>query len=251
MKKFWTYFKKAIFVWGITSLVIALFLTILLARLWWVSHKAGEQEQDVKYEKTLNDIKLSVIRKNDQTNRFLVSVTKADKPLITDYLLPVKQYDLDYLTIKDVSIIPVSENEYRIVLYSTLYECDQELANYIWLLKLKEHMKLVQMIQMSDTHRIEGSEIIIFGNKIIDLPAAADFGYEKIVIPIEIKIGHSIKMTPMLGRKSMDMMKSYFKREILKRKDKLAGSPDTATKELYEKALREFDETISERVIPY
>jgi len=251
MKRFWTYFKKAVLVWGIISLAFALFAIISLTRLWWVSHKAVEQQQDDKYEKTFGDIKLSVIRKHDQTNHFLVSVTEADKPLISDYSLPIKHYDLDYLTIKDASVIPVNENGYRIILYSAVYDCDQESGNHIWLLKLDKQMHLVQVVQMSDIHRIEGSEIIIFGNKIIGLPSFADFKYEQVVVPIEIKIGSAIQTTPMLNRKSVDMMKGYFEMEMQKRKDKLAGSSDTATLELCKKASKEFNEAISERVIPY
>jgi len=216
-----------------------------------VSRKVVEQEQDDKYEKTLNDIRLSVIRKHDQTNNFLVSVTKADKPLISDYSLPIKQYDLDWLKIKDASIIPANENEYRIILYSAVYDCDQESAHYIWLLKLHKQMHLSQMIQMSDMHRIEGNEILIFGNKIIGLPSFADFKYEQVLVPVEIKIGDAIKTAPMLNRKSMVMMRNYFEKEMQKRKNKLVGSSDTATLELCNKASREFDEAISERVIPY
>jgi hypothetical protein len=47
------------------------------------------------------------------------------------------------------------------------------------------------------------------------------------------------------------MMKSYFKNEVQKRKDKLAGPSDTAMVERYTKAAKEFDAAISERVIPY
>jgi hypothetical protein len=216
-----------------------------------VSRKVVEQEQDDKYEKTFNDIRLSVIRKHDQTNNSLVSVTRADKPLITDYSLPIKQYDLNGLTIRDAAVIPANENEYRIILYSAVYDCDQESAHYIWLLKLHKQMHLSQMIQMSDMHRIEGNEILIFGNKIIGLPSFADFKYEQVLVPVEIKIGDAIKTAPMLNRKSMVMMRNYFEKEMQKRKNKLVGSSDTATLELCNKASREFDEAISERVIPY
>ncbi len=254
MGKFWTYARKVVFVWGAISLpfaLFALFMIISLGISTMVGHKAVEQEQDDKYEKTFGEFKLTVIRKHDQTNNFLVSVTKADKPLINDYSLPIKQYDLDWLKIRDASVIPVNENEYRIILYSAVYDCDQESAHYVWLLKLDKQTHLVQMIQMSDMHRIEGAEILIFGNKIIGLPSFADFKYEQILVPIEIRIGSAIKTTPMLSRKSVDRMKSYFEKEMQKRKDKLTESPDTATLELCKKASKEFNDAISESVIPY
>lgn len=216
-----------------------------------VSRKGVEQEQGDKYEKSFNDIRLSVVRKYDQTNNFLVRIARADKPLIGGYSLPIKKYDVDWLRITDASVIAVNENEYRIILYSAVYDCDQESAHHIWLLKLNKQMNLVEMIKMSDMHRIEGSEILIFGNRIISLPSFADFKYEHVVIPIEIKITDAIKTAPMLNRKGMDMIKSYFEKEVQKRKDKLAGSSDTAMLELYKKAVREFNEAISERVIPY
>jgi hypothetical protein len=55
----------------------------------------------------------------------------------------------------------------------------------------------------------------------------------------------------MLNRKAIDMMKSYFKNEVQKRKDMLAGPSGTAMVERYTKAAKKFDEAISERVIPY
>ena len=251
MGKLCTYFKKIIFVWGVISLAFALFVIISLTISTMVSRKVVEQEQDDKYEKSFNDIRLSVVRKYDQANNFFVSVTRAGKPLISDYSLPIKKYDLDWLRITDASVIPVNDNEYRIILYSAVYDCDQESAHYIWLLKLNKQMHLVQMIKMSEMHRIEGSEVLIFGDKIISLPSFADFKYEHVVIPIEIKISDAIKTAPMLNRKGMDMIKSYFEKEVQKRKHKLARSSDTAMLELYKKAAREFDEAISERVIPY
>jgi hypothetical protein len=47
------------------------------------------------------------------------------------------------------------------------------------------------------------------------------------------------------------MIKSYFEKEVQRRKDKLAESSDTAMVELYMKAAKDFGEAISERVIPY
>lgn len=251
MGTFWTYLKKIIFIWGVISLAFALFLIISLGISTLVGRKVVEQEQDDKYEKSFNDIRLTVLRKYDQTNSFLVSLTRANKPLISDYSLPIKKYDLDWLKITDASVIPVNENEYRIILYSAVYDCDQESAHYIWLLKLHKQMDLVEMIEMSDMHRIEGNEILIFGNRIISLPSFADFKYEHVIIPIEIKISDTIYTAPMLNRKGIDMMKSYFKNEVQKRKDMLAGASDTAMVERYTKAAKEFDEAISERVIPY
>jgi hypothetical protein len=254
MEKFLAYFRKIVFVWGVISFPFALFalfwiISFTIPRI--VSHKVVQQDQDVRYEKTFNDIRLSVVRKYDQTNNFLVSVSRADKPLISDYNLPTKQYDVEWLTIKDASVIPVNDSEYRIILYSAVYDCDQESANYIWLLKLNKQMKLVQMIEMSDVHRIENGGTQIFGNKIISLPSFADLGYKQVLVPVAITIGDAIKTVPMLNRKSMDMMKKYFEKEMQKRNNKLVGSSDTATLELCKKAAKEFDEAISERVIPY
>jgi hypothetical protein len=236
------------FVWGVISLAFVLFAIISLTIS---TLRQEQQEQDDKYEKTFNDIRLSVVRKYDQTNNFLVSVTRANKPLISDYSLPIKEYDLDWLKITDASVIPVNENDYRIILYSAVYDCDQESAHHIWLLKLNKQMNLVEMIEMSDMHRIEGSEILIFGNRIISLPSFADFKYQHVIIPIEIRISDTIYTAPMLNRKAIDMMKSYFKNEVQKRKDMLAGPSGTAMVERYTKAAKKFDEAISERVIPY
>jgi hypothetical protein len=251
MKKFWTYFKKIVLVWGFISLAFVLFAAISLTISGLVQHKAAKQEQNEGFEKTFNDIKLKVTRKYDKTSSFFVSVSRANKPLIVNYLLPTKQYDLDWIEITDANVIPVKDNVYRIILYSAVYDCDQESGHFVWLLKFDNQMKFIKMISFSDIHKIAGNEPFLFGNKIINLPASADFKYEQIVVPIEVRISDEIRTLPMLNQQSIEMMKRHYNKEIDERMAKLSKSSDAAMLKQYKKAAGEFKEVLSDKIIPY
>lgn len=245
MTKFWTYFKKIVLIWGFISLAFFLFAVVSLTISSVVSHKAAEKVQDDSFEKTVNDLKLKVTRKNDETNSFFVSVTKANTPLIIDYKLPTKQFDLDSIEISDATIIPVKENAYRIILYSAVHDCDQESGHYIWLLKFDGKMNFIKMINLSDMHKIEGSETFLFGNKTID------YGNEQITVPMELRISDEIRTAPMLNQRSIGMMRRYYEKEYNERMPKLSKISDAALLEQYQKAFSEFNEVLSEKVIPY
>jgi hypothetical protein len=251
MKKFWKYFKNIVLVCGFISLAFVLFAAISLTISGLIQHKAAKQEQNEGFAKTFNDIKLKVTRKYDKTSSFFVSVSRTNKPLITNYLLPTKQYDLDWIKITDASVIPVKDNLYRIILYSAVYDCDEESGHYVWILKLDNQMHFIKMIDLSDIHKIEGNETLLFGNKIISLPSFTDFKYEQIVFPIEVRISDTIRTTPMLNQQSIEMMKRHYNKEIDERMAKLSKSSDAAMLEQYKKASEEFKEVLSEKIIPY
>jgi len=251
MTKFWTYFKKIVLVWGFISLAFFLFAVISLTVSSLLSQKIVDVEQDESFEKTANDVKLTVTRKYDKTNSYFVSVTKANTPLTTNYLLPTKKYGLDWIRVTDASVVPVKENEYRIILFSAVYDCDQESGHYVWLLKLNNQMNFIKMINFSDIHKVEGNESLLFGNKIISLPSFTDFEYEQIVVPVELGISDTIRTEPMLNQRSIDMIRHYYGKEIDKRTAKLMSATDTAVLDQYKKAADEFKEILSETNYPY
>jgi len=251
MAKFWTVFKKIILVWGFLSLAFVLYAVITLTISTIFNNKVAEQEQNKGFEKTFNDIKLKVTRKYDKANRFFVSVTKANTPLIANYQLPTREYDLNWIRITDAAVIPIKGNEYHIILYSAVDDCDQESGHYVWFLKLSNEMSLIKMISLSDIHNIEGNESMIFGNNIISLPSFTGFKYEQIVLPIEVRIGDTIKTIPMLNQRSIDTMRHYYDKEINARMAKLATSSNAHVLEQYKKTADELKEVLSENVYPY
>jgi hypothetical protein len=252
MGKLTTILKKLIFVWGLISLGFVLFAAISLTISTMKGKKFIEEERNKIYEKSFDQIKLQVKKEIEKTSeQLLVTITKSDKPLISNYRLPTEQYRLNSLDVNDSKVIPMNENDYRVILYSVVYECDAEVAYYIWFLKLKNQMNLVQVIDISDMHKIEGKETIVFGNKIIGLPSYDNFKYEHFVVPIEISIGDSIKTIPMLNKKSIDMMKSVFEKEAQKRIEMLTKSSNSEVLKEYRDSIRKFNEAITEKVIPY
>jgi hypothetical protein len=252
MGKFTTISKKLIFIWGLISLGFVLFAAISLTISAIKGQRFIEEERNKLYEKSFGQIKLQVKKEIEKTSeQLLVAITKSDRPLISNYLLPTEQYRLSSLDVNDSEVIPVNENEYRVILYSVVYECDTEAAHYIWCLKVKTQMNLVQVIELSDMHRVDGQERMVFGNKIICLPSHDNFKYEEFVVPIKISISDSIKITPMLNKKSAEMMKSAFQKEAQKRIEMLRKSKNNEMLEEYRDSIQKFNEAITEKVIPY
>ncbi len=252
MSKFKTISKTLIFVWGLISLGFVLFAAISLTISTMKGKKVLEEARTKIYEKSFGEIKLQVKKEIEKASeQLLVTITKSDKPLITNYRLPTDQYRLSSLDLNDSKVIPVNGNEYRVILYSVVYECDAEAAHYIWCLKLGTHMNLVEVIELSDMHKIDGKETIVFGNKIIGLPSYDNFKYEQFVVPIEISISDSIKTTPMLNKKSADMITSVFQKEAQKRIEILTERANNEMLEEYKGSMRKFNEAMAEKVIPY
>jgi hypothetical protein len=252
MSKFTSISKKLIFVWGLISLAFVLFAAISLTISTIKGNRFVEQERNKIYEKNFGEIKLQVKKEIRKTSeQLLVTITKSGKPLIIDYCLPTDQYRLSPLDVNDSELIPVKGNMYRVILYSVVYECDAEAAHYIWCLKLTTDMSLVKVIELSDMHKIDGKEAIVFGNKIMGLPSFDNFKYEQFVVPIEITISDSIKATPMLNKKSADMIKSVFQKEAQKRIDILRERANNEMLEEYKGSVEKFDEAMAQKVIPY
>ena len=251
MTKLWTYFKKVVLVWGFISLAFFLLAVISLTISTFAGKKIAQVEQEEGFHKDFNDIKLKVTRNYDETSSYFVNISKGSSSLITDYRIPTEKYDLDWFEVTDASIVPVKENEYRVILYSAIYDCDQESGHFVWLFKLNNQMQLVKMISLSDVHKVEGDDLMLFGNKIISLPSFTDFKYEQIVMPLEVGIGEAVRIAPMMNQRSIDIMRHYYGSELDRRIDKLTASSDGEMLKQYQKASAEFKEVLSEKTYPF
>lgn len=250
MAKFWTYLKAGVLVWGFVSLTIVLIFVVTIISSDLRNKEVADVERE-QLQKTSGDIKLRVTRGNSENNGIFIDISKGEMPLTTNYRLPTKQYGLEAIDVTDASIVRVKENEYRVILYSAVYDCDRASGQFIWLFKLKGQLDLVTMIGLSDLYKVGGKESVMFGNKSIFLPSFGTSKYEQIVIPIEVQIGDVIKVTPMLNRRSIDMIRSNFGKEIDTRIAMLTSPDSVALLKEYKKAKDELNEVLSERTTAF
>lgn len=251
MAKFWNVCKKIIFVWGAISLsfiVIVMIWAFLSSRM---GHRTAEEEKDIVYEKKSDGVKLTVIRKTGKrSGETLVSLTKGDRALVSNYQLPVKKYGAEWLQIHDSKILPVNENEYRVILFSTT-ESDDDSTDHLWFLKYNNRMNVVQVVDMEGMHKIDELDTAVMGIKHVYLPYAEGFDYGHFVIPIEVRAGDTIKISPLLNQYGIELLKKIFDKEFQKRMEKLRKDQKNEQVEQYKETLDKFNEAIAEKNIPY
>lgn len=248
MAKFWMYFKKGVLVWGFIWLAIILIVAITLAVQRVSNKQVAEQtaQQDTSFKKTVGDISLKVTKDSANPERLLISASRKNTPLVTNYELPMKQFDLSWLDVDDARISAMGDKGYRIILFSVESESDHDFSHYyIWLLTLDGKMSFDKMINLSDAHEIPGDESLLFGNRVISLPSFDELSYEEIAIPVEVQIGSALNMKPLLNQHSLDLLKQHYRKIIQSRIAKLSKSKDTKLLEKYKAASIEFEESIS------
>lgn len=250
MAKFWKYLKAGVLIWGIVSLTIVLIFAAVIISSYMRNKEVVNVEQQ-QLQKTSGDIKLRVTRGANESSGIFIDISRGETPLVTNYQLPAKQYGLEAIDVTDATITRVKENEYRIILYSAVYDCDRASGQFIWLFKLKGRLNLVTMIDLSDLYKVGGKDSVMFGNKSIFLPSFGTSKSEQIVIPIEVQVGDVIKVTPMLNRRSIDMIRNNFGKEIDNRIAMLTNPDSTALLKQYKKAKDELNEVLTERTTAF
>jgi hypothetical protein len=252
MKKIINIVKKVILVWGVLSLCFALLLSVYVAVNIISTKKLIGKSEDIIYEAKSDEVKLVVIHKTGKdSSEVLINLSKSDKELISNYHLPVEKYGLHSVHVNDSKIIHVRDDEYRIILYSRYYECTEESTDFIWFFKFKNQLNLIHVIGLSDLYNIQSEETIIFGNKHIGLPSFEANEYKQFIIPVEIRIGDSIKILPLLSRHGITLLKNAFEKEAQGRIEKLRTGGNNEMVEEYKASMQRFSEAITEKIIAY
>jgi len=249
MQKVWKYFKLFVLVWGFIWLAIVLFIgaTILVQKMSNKQEARQQQEEqvDTRFKKTVGDINIKVAKDPADSEKLLVSVSRKNTPLVTDYELPLKQFDLSWIDVDDARVYSMGEKGYRIILFSSESESDHDYShNYIWLLTLNGAMRFDTMIDLSNAHKIPGSESQLFGNRVIQLPAFDDVDYDQIEIPVEVEVERTLGMRPMLSQPNLELLKQHYNKMIQDRIAKLTKSKDADVLEKYRAASQEFEKTV-------
>ncbi len=253
MGKIKSILKTAIIIWGILSLALVLFVTISLIVQSLKNRQILEKYQNEAYEKRFDQLLLTVQERSekDQYSQ-LISISRSGKTLVSNYRLPIEKYGLESpIEIKDSKFIPVKENEYRIILYSTYNECTEVSTDYVWFFKLNNKLNLVHVVDLSDLTKNEANELSFFGYKYAKLPYFKDAAYKYFIIPIEITVGETIKISPLLNKSGMDLLKMAYETEAKKRIATLNKTQNDKILKEYKAELIKFKDAITEKNIPY
>ncbi|HEU0187633.1 MAG TPA: hypothetical protein VFR06_07050 [Gallionellaceae bacterium] len=252
MEKFWMYFKKAMLVWGFIWLAIVLLVGGLILFERVVTHQSLEQieqQKDEGFKKKVGDIELKAVRDVTDPERMMISLYRGNTPMVTDYELPAKEFNLQWVDINKADVIPTGNGRYRIILQGGSYDCDQESSHYIWMLHYDGEMTLVKMLTLFGMHEVAGRADRLFANEILQLPEFDEESLEQIVIPIELELGATVKVSSMLSHQSNELMSQHFGKIIDERMIKLAKKGDTKLLAKYEAASAALKEALGKQAI--
>ncbi len=260
MAKLWKVLKVIIF--GVGALTLALLLYGLIQTFVFPlfrSHAHQDREaktpsEEVVFEKKDGGLKLLVKRKEttDGPDAYLITLTKGGAQIVQNYRLPTGKYHLEGVSFYDAALIPIRENEYRIVLFSSYEEEEGGSDSYVWFLKMTDAMDVREVMQLSDVHRSESNGLVILGNKYFYMPYQKLFRSELFVVPLMARVGDSIRVSPLLSPEGAETLHTAFEQEI---KARIASPSDGGKEEKrgeqYQKVRKEMDEALSERTISY
>ena len=257
MEKFWKVIKIIIFSYGALSLSLNLFgmLLMLYSNVFTEAKhvdKAAPTET-VVLDKQDGALKLVMKRREAEgTGTYLITLTKDDKPIVQNYRLPVEKYHLGNVSFYDASLVPVRENEYRVILFSA-YEGEEGGASdsHIWFMKMTDTMNVCEVIRLSDLHKKDANGLVILGNKSFMMPYQKTFRSESFVVPVMIHVGDSISISPLLSTAGSDSLHAAFEQEVSARMAVPREANEGKRDEQYQKVRKEINEALSEKVIAY
>src|SRR5574341_1005317 len=195
MAKFWKVIKIIIFSWGALSLSLFLvgLFSMLYSKVFTESkhHDEAKSVEEVVLDRQDGALKLVVKhRVAEGASAYLITITKDNKPIVQNYRLPVEKYHLEDVSFYDAALIPVRENEYRVILFSA-YEGDEGGASdsHIWFMKMTDTVNVREVIRLSDLHKKDANGLVILGNRYFIMPYQTPFRSEAFVVPIMVRVG--------------------------------------------------------------
>ena len=245
--------KVLIFIWSILSLALVLVVTITLTVQSLTNRETAENDQKEAYEKRFDKILFTVQEKSDKNqNALFINISKSGKTLVSNYRLPIEKYGLGFpIQIKNAKLITVKEKVYRVILYTTHKECEEEAVDYIWFLKLTDKLSLVHVVDLTDLTENKSNKLSFFGYKHINLPYFENAEFKHFIIPIEVTVGETINTSPLLNKSGMNLLKMAYTTEAEKRIAAMNQTQNIKMLEEYKESLRNFKVITTESSIPY
>jgi hypothetical protein len=242
--------KNIVFLWGAISLsiVILIISALFISNNCYFINKGPEKSEESIHESTFGDIKLGIVRKYGTEPEVLINLTRKDKKIISNYLLPTQETGTDFDVI-DSLVIPWETGKYHIMLFAVNGEF--ETSNLVWFLSFDGDMKLIRVDNLFEMRRPKSDKTSIIGNKRFALVHPGGFEQKRYSVPVEIKVAETIMIAPLLNDRGINLMKADFEKDLAGRREKLENEPDQSNLEVLDHLQQKFNESLSKNTIPW
>jgi len=214
--------------------------------------KLNNQIEEETYHNKSGDLILDITHRwGKDIDEINMNLKKGSEKLIVNYRLPYKNYGMQFIRITDSKILIAKGGGYRIILFSTDYECPETYSEYVWFLKYQQQCDIVRVVGLSNMNSIQSKYVEVYGNAIITLPYFEGFPEKQFTVPLAIKANDSISISPLLSQGGKELLKKVFTHITDERVHKLEQQADTVTLHEYSVIKNQFTEYITEQSIAY
>src|SRR5574341_1348745 len=224
--------KNVVFLWGAISLGLIIIIMLYMMTSNIRHHnKLQEKTEETLHEKTFGDVKLVIVGKyGNKDPEVVISVTRNNKQIISNYVLPTHENGFDYVRFFDSNVSPVEPGKYHIMLFTVADDCEHP-SNQVWFLSLDDQMKFIKVHDLFEMRRSESGEGSIIGNKHFRLPYVHGCNNRQYVVPAEVNAKGVITIANLLNDRGANLLRADFEKDVTCIHNKLSQFPDQSKTE--------------------
>lgn len=258
MQKLWKVVR--VILMGVGALTLALILwVIFVTSVKPMFMGRGQQEtreltDRVIFEKSEDGYQLKVERKETKgPDKYLLSLSREGRQVVREYRLPVEKYQVEYLDIYDAAFVALRGGDEGVILFAegdAESECSSE--SIIWVIRASRETSVRDVIRLTDVHRTDQNGLQIVGTKQFALPYQQGFRFETYVVPVIVRVGDAVTVSPILGGEGVDALRASLSQEVRMRLEKVPqDEKGKKLEEQYRKAEMALNEFLTERMISF
>lgn len=237
--------KKAVYVWGITSLCLVVIFGIWIAILY----RQNQTHTNVKEEtttKSFQSVELKVLKMygKDSTNIY-ISLADSGKVILERYHLPLTDHRLTYADVDSACVRVYPDGDARIIIFSRVGDCDPETRHLWFLRRTGKGVRIVKVLELHDLNIVEPEKEVFWGFLDFTIEYVEGTLYAPYKMSVEVRVDDKIHITPLLNNRGIALLKQSYETEIEKRIAILKKNNDVKKIEKVKSDLMQFEEIIN------
>lgn len=244
MKKFLSVLKVIVFIVGLINLI---FIGVAGAFFFYdfIKPQPADSEPSTLYETNFNTHTLKVIVSEKGGDRVVtMDISGSDGTSST-----IKMEDR-WSEITDSKIIPLDDGKYGILLLHKTEDCD--FSSYVIdLFTYGNGIKFIETITTTDSYQLDDSASTLFATLSVNAPYVNGFQSWGFSIPVAIRVGREIIITPLLTREGIALIQRVAAKDRQSIIDSLTQGGEKDDLQNYLNAEQELNKVLAARTITF